>query len=252
MENGPVILITGAASGIGAAIARRVVRPGTRLTLHTRSNIDGLTAVANDVARLGASVHVVTGDLADPAVPAEIVQSCIRTYGRIDQIVSNAGKAQQATFETMQPQDLLDAFTTMPLAFFRLVKEALPFLRNSPQGRVVAIGSFVAHAFGTNNMHFPATSAAKAALEALAKSLAVQLAADGATVNCVVPGFVRKDPRGHAATSTAAMESARAITPNGTLGEHDDIAGLVSFLLSPDARHITGQSLHVDGGLLLP
>ena len=86
----------------------------------------------------------------------------------------------------------------------------------------------------------------------LAKSLAVQLGPTGATVNCLAPGFVRKDASAHAAATPAAMQAATAITPNGQLGEPGDIAETVSFLLSPAARHITGQVLHVDGGLLLP
>jgi len=142
---------TGAASGIGAGVARRVAAPGVRLLLHTGNNLDALKAVS---------------------VPAQLVRAAGKAFGRVDQIVSNAGKAQRATFEEVSNDVLEHAFAMMPIAFFRLAKEALPDLRMSPQGRVVAVSSFVAHAFGTNDMHFPATGAAKAVLEALAKSLA--------------------------------------------------------------------------------
>ncbi|MDQ0562964.1 NAD(P)-dependent dehydrogenase (short-subunit alcohol dehydrogenase family) [Rhizobium mesoamericanum] len=252
MAFNPTILITGAASGIGAALARCVAAPGVQLILHTGRNLDALQSVAEEARTKGAEVMVELGDLTDPTVAPRLVGAARTAFGKLDQIVSNAGRAKLATFENLSEEDLIQAIATMPFAFFRLAKEALPDLRRSPQGRVVVVSSFVAHSFGTNDMHFTASSAAKAALEALAKSLAAQTAADGVTVNCIVPGFVRKDTSGHAATSVAAMERARAITPNGRLGEPQDVAELIAFLLSQSAKQITGQTMHVDGGLLLP
>lgn len=246
------ILITGAASGIGAAIARTLAAPDRALMLHTGANAAGLDLVAAAARAKGAQVATLTGDLSDPALPAQLVAAAVDRFGALDQLVSNAGRAQRADFDTLSDADLLAAFQTMPLAFFRLVTAALPRLRQSSCGRVVAISSFVAHLHGTNGMLFPATSAAKAALEALARSLAVQLGPEGVTVNCVAPGFTRKDPSVHAATSGAAMDRAAAITPNRRLGTPQDIAGAVAFLLSDAAAHVTGQTLHVDGGLMLP
>lgn len=252
MATEPVILITGAATGIGAAIARRVAVPGAGMVLHTGRNAEGLAQVADEARASGAEVVTCLGNLGDPETVKNLIGTAHKTFGRIDQIVSNAGSAHRSRFGDLTAEELDRAFSAMPMAFFRILDAALPDLRSSEQGRVVAISSFVAHAYGTNGLLFPASSAAKAALEALAKTAAVQLAPDGVTVNCIAPGFVRKDAGGHRATSSETMDKARMITPNGRLGEPADIAEMAAFLLSPASAHLTGQILHVDGGLLLP
>jgi NAD(P)-dependent dehydrogenase (short-subunit alcohol dehydrogenase family) len=116
----------------------------------------------------------------------------------------------------------------------------------------VVVSSFVAHGYGTGDLYFPATSAAKSALESLAKALAIQLAPMGVTVNIVVPGFTRKDEGAHRAATPEGLVRAAAITPTGRLTEPTDIAGTIAFLLTDGAAQITGQTIHVDGGLLLP
>lgn len=246
------VIITGAASGIGAAVARRIAGPGASLLLHTRANQAGLVEVATACAERGAEVETMHGDLADAEVPAALVARARDRFGRVDQIVSNAGKATRARFGTMDATDLLTAFEIMPVAFLRLVNAALPDLETSAWGRVVAVSSFVAHVFGTADLLFPATSAAKAALEALVKALAVQLGPVGTTANAVVPGFTRKQGGGHLAATSESLITAAAITPTGRLTEPQDIAAAVEFLLSQAAGQVTGQTLHVDGGLLLP
>jgi 3-oxoacyl-[acyl-carrier protein] reductase len=250
-EPGRVIIITGAASGIGAAVARRTAGPGTSLLLHTRKNRTGLAEVAAACLELGGRVEMAVGDLAEPEVPPMLVAQAKTSFGRVDQIVSNAGQAARARFGTMQPEDLKAAFEAMPVAFLRLVDAALTDLESSEWGRVVAISSFVAHVFGTADLLFPATSAAKAALEALVKALAVQLGPTGATANAVVPGFTRKQGGGHLAAPSQSLVTAAAITPTGRLTEPADVAAAVEFLLSRAAGQMTGQTVHVDGGLLL-
>ncbi|MBI4920947.1 MAG: SDR family oxidoreductase [Devosia nanyangense] len=252
MPNHRSIIITGAASGIGAAVARRVAGTGTSLLLHTRKNEAGLTEVAAACREAGAEVDTLLGDLADPDVPARLVARAKERFGRVDQIVSNAGQAARARFGTLPPEDLKAAFEAMPVAFLRLVNAALPDLESSAWGRVVAVSSFVAHVFGTADLLFPATSAAKAALEALVKALAVQLGPTGTTANAVVPGFTRKQGGGHLAATSQSLLTAAAITPSGRLTEPADVAAAVDFLLSRGAGQVTGQALHVDGGLLLP
>jgi len=113
------------------------------------------------------------------------------------------------------------------------------------------VSSFVAHVFRFGGGGFPASAAAKAGLEALARSLAAQLAAAGVTVNCVVPGYTRKDEGAHAALDPAGWQRAIDRVPLGRLGLPDEIAAAVAFLIGPDAGYITGQAIHVDGGLTL-
>ncbi len=247
-----VVVITGAASGIGAAIGRTVAGPDTALLLHTRKNEAGLAAVAEDCRGRGSAVEVFLGDLADPAVPRAMIDQARTRFGRVDQIVSNAGQAARSRFGELSAEDLVAAFAAMPVAFLRLVDAALPDLRASDWGRVVAISSFVAHGFGTAGLHFPATSAAKAAIEALVKALAVQLAPEGVTANALVPGFTRKQGGGHLAATSESLTRAVEITPTGRLTEPADVAAAAGFLLSRAAGQITGQTIHVDGGLLLP
>jgi 3-oxoacyl-[acyl-carrier protein] reductase len=247
-----VVVITGAASGIGAALARTVASKDTALVLHTRRNEAGLAAVAEQARGKGAAVEIFLGDLGTGGVPEALIARARERFGRVDQIVSNAGQAARSSFGVLTAEELAAAFASMPVAFLRLVNTALGDLMASTCGRVVVVSSFVAHGFGTGDLHFPATSAAKAALEALAKALAVQMGPMGVTVNIIVPGFTRKDEGVHRAAPPEGLIRAAAITPTGRLTEPNDIAPAIAFLLSPAAAQITGQTLHVDGGLLLP
>ena len=245
-----VVLVTGAASGIGAAVARRLAGPDTALVLTTRANAAGLDAVAEGARAAGSAVITPLADLSAPGAAQDLVAQAQARFGRVDQIVSNAGRAAKARFGTFDAGDLTEAMAVNTQPFHGLVTAALDALLASRWGRVVAVSSFVAHNVGVNGVFFPATAAAKGALEALARVLALQLAPQGVTVNCVAPGFTRK-VGGHAALDPAAWEAAAAATPDGRLAEPEDIAAAVAFLLSRDAGHITGQILRVDGGLSL-
>jgi 3-oxoacyl-[acyl-carrier protein] reductase len=218
--------------------------------LTTRANTADLEVVATDAEASGALVERHLGDLTEPGMAEHLVALALERFGRLDQLVSNAGRAQQARFGEIGTADFTAALALNALPFAALVTAALPALETSEWGRVVAVSSFVAHDIGINDTLFPATAAGKGALEALARNLAFQLAPTGVTVNCVAPGFTRKDG-GHAALAPAAWEAAARATPSGRIAEPDDIAAAIGFLLSRDARHITGQILRVDGGLSL-
>ncbi|MFY7959019.1 MAG: SDR family oxidoreductase, partial [Elsteraceae bacterium] len=122
-------------------------------------------------------------------------------------------------------------------------------LKQARDGRVVAISSFVAHVFRPDVTLFPVSAAAKAGLEAMVRSLAVTLAPQGVTVNCVSPGFTRKDSTGHSALSSDQWRAVTERIPLGRLAEPDDIAAAVAYLTGKEAGYVTGQTLHVNGGL---
>ncbi len=246
-----VILLTGAASGIGAATARALAGPDTALLLHTRGNAEGLERVASSAEAAGATVATELADLTDADAPARLIASACARFGRVDQIVSNAGFADKRRFGDVDAAALRNSLAAITEAFFGLVTAALPHLEASNWGRVVAVSSFVGHSFGPNDTIFPVSAAAKSGLESLAKALAYQLALSGTTVNCVSPGYTQKDSGAHAAVSSAGWQKAASAAPMNTLVMPADVAAAAAFFLSREAEHITGQVLHVDAGLSL-
>lgn len=250
-----VTLITGASSGIGAATARRLAASGECLVLHARGGVDGgkaalLEAVAEQARRQGATVRTVLGDLSEPDLAMRLVEETVAAFGGLDRIVSNAGFALKTPIGSLTREEFDHSHRIITGAFFDLVTAGLPHLVASAQGRVVAISSFVVDQVPGGRI-FPATAAAKGAMEALARTFAAQVAAEGVTVNCVVPGFTEKDATGHSALSQDAWRAAAELAPDGCLASPADIAAAVAFFLSDEAAHITGQSLRVDGGLSL-
>lgn len=245
------IRITGAASGIGAAVVRALAGPGTALLLHTRQNQAGLDTVAAEARGAGAEVAFELADLAAPEAPGRVVQAAVDRFGGLDVLISNAGFADRTRLADLSDEAMAASVEGIQGAFFRLARATIPHLAGGEGKRIVAVSSFVAHSFRTDIPTFPASAAAKAGLEALVRALAVELGPFGVTVNTVVPGFIRKDSGAHRAIDPAALQRQAERIPLGRIGLPAEVAAAVSFLVSPGAAYITGQAIHVDGGLVI-
>ncbi|WP_431271234.1 SDR family NAD(P)-dependent oxidoreductase [Dankookia sp. P2] len=241
-------LITGAASGIGAACCRVLAGPGVAIALHTRKNREGAERVAGFVREKGGTAHVLLGDLAEPEAPARAVEEAAAALGGLDVLVSNAGFADRTPLASLTDAAFAASHDAIAFALLRLARAAKPHLLAGREPRLVAVSSFVAHVFRQEHPVLPASAAAKAALEALVRALAIEWAPD-ITVNAVAPGFTQKDPGAHAALDPKAFEERVARIPMRRLGATEEVAAAIAFLASPPAGYITGQVLHVDGGI---
>ena len=244
------ILISGAASGIGAATVKRIASKDTSFTLTTKSNEEGLKKVADYAQKKGAKVKILCGDLSDKNFIKSLITLARKQTGNIDQLVANAGYADKKKFGEFHQEDLNKSILTMASSFSEIINLSLNDFKKSKYGKIISISSFVNKNIGLNDNIFPTTAAAKGALEALTKILAFQLASYNVTVNSISPGYTKKDGK-HSALSNEEWDKIINKIPLNRLALPEDIANLTSFLLSDQASYITGQIIKVDGGLSL-
>ncbi len=245
-----IVIITGASSGIGAALARRFAGQVEGMVLHCRTARDKLDRVAREVSGHGARTTQILGDLGDHGMATKIVDMAVEQFGRIDCIVANAGFPVLKSFSEGTQADIEFAFRANLFSFFELARAAHRYLKAAPDPRIVAVGSFTSHVFRTDIRQFPISAASKGGLETAVRSLAAAMSKDAITVNCVVPGFVRKEEGTRDGIPSQEQIETQARIPLGRFGEPCEVAAAIEFLLSKDAGYITGQCLHVNGGLI--
>jgi len=244
------ILITGAASGIGAALCRRMAGPGTRFVVHTRRNAQGAETTAADIRAVGGTADIVLTDLAEAGAGRRLVASAAERLGGLDVLIANAGYALRKSPIEAGDAAFEAAHGAISRGFFEMATEAIPHLRASTAGRIIAVSAFGPHVWRTQVPAFAVTSAAKASMEVMAKALALDLAPEGITVNVVSPGFIEKDLGAHFAVPRETATVINQQIPMGRKGSQDEVAAVIEFVASKAASYVTGQVIHVNGGLV--
>lgn len=237
-----VVLVTGAGRGLGAATAERLAQDGWDVVVNYRETAEGAESVASTVQAMGQRALVVKADVTRWDEVQAMVEQTLRELGRLDAVVTNAGIYRRATLDQVEPEDWHETLDVNLTGTYYTLKAALPHL---PQGaRVVTFSSILGAMGSKHGAHYAAT---KGGVIALTKSLAKELAPRGILVNCVAPGAIETDMIGK---DTPEERKAREKQiPLGRVGQPQEIAGVVSFLLGPDASYVTGLVMHVNGGL---
>jgi 3-oxoacyl-[acyl-carrier protein] reductase len=242
---GKVAIVTGAGRNIGRAIALTLAEAGASILINARSNRTEAEAVAREIESIGSRALVHIGDVADPKAVQVMADAASLGFSRIDILINNAALRREKPFAEMDYAEWREILDVTLDGAFHCTKACLPALRKSGAGTIVNIGGLSAHTGARNRAH---VVTAKAGIVGLTRALAHDLADDGITVNCVVPGLIGT-PRPKDKPEPAHHLTHQTIT--GERGKPDDVAAMVRFLCSPAARYITGQAIHANGGAYL-
>jgi 3-oxoacyl-[acyl-carrier protein] reductase len=243
--SGKVAIVTGAGRNIGRAIALQLAQDGALIVVNARSNKAEADKVVAEIEAAGGKAAAHIGDVADVKAVEDMARLALSRFGRIDMLVNNAALRGEQKFTEMTYADWRKVLDVTLDGAFHCVKACLPALKKSGQGRIVNVGGLSAHTGAKDRAH---VVTAKAGLVGFTRALAHDLADDGITVNCVIPGLIGTPrPKG----SPEPQHHFTHSTITGERGTPDDVAAVVRFLCSPGARYVTGQSIHANGGAYL-
>ena len=239
-------LVTGASGGIGSAIAIALAKQGARVAL-SGSNGDKLRGFREQLIDEVGGDHVeITCNLSDPKQVEELIPATLDTLGGIDILVNNAGVTRDGLAMRMKDEDWDQVISINLEAAFRLMRASARPMMKGRFGRIINITSVVGHTGNPGQMNY---CAAKAGLTGMTKSFAQEVASRGITANCIAPGFIRTAMT--TALDEKQTETINARIPMGKMGGGDDIGAAAAFLASREAGYITGETIHVNGGMAM-
>lgn len=244
--SGRVALVTGASRGIGRAIAIRLASEGADIALNYRTDQGAAAEVAHAIEHVGSRCALVRGDVGLAGDAAGMIATCIAELGGIHMLVNNAGVSADMLTVRLSEEDWDRVLDTDLKGAFLTTKAALRPMMRQRWGRIINIASVVAY---TGNAGQAGYASAKAGLVGLSKSVAREVATRGITVNVVAPGLVDTDMT-HKLTDEVRAWMLNQV-PMGRPGTVEDVAGVVAFLASDDAAYMTGQTMKVDGGMVM-
>jgi len=243
--NGKVAIVTGAGRNIGRAIALTLAEGGASIVVNARNNRAEAESVAREIESAGGKAQIHIGDVADANAVQAMADAAAQQFGRIDILVNNAALRREKPFVEMDYAAWREILDVTLDGTFHCVKACLPALRQSKAGSIVNIGGLSAHTGAKNRAH---VVTAKAGIIGFTRALAHDLADDGITVNCVVPGLIGT-PRPRDKPEPAHHLTHQTIS--GERGRPEDVAAMVRFLCGPAARYVNGQAIHANGGAYL-
>lgn len=244
---GKVALVTGSARNIGRAISRALAAGGAAVMVNANTSRAEADQTAAMIEAEGGRAAVHIADVTDPKAVAAMVDATAKKFGRIDLLVNNAAVRAETPFAEMSFEEWRRVLATVLDGAFLCTRACLPHIAAAGGGTVINIGGMTAHKGAEGRAH---VIAAKSGLAGMTRALALDLAPQGITVNCVVPGLI-ETVRGLPG-APERPEHRRGLPPVGRRGEPEEIAAVVRLLCGPDSRYITGQAIHVNGGAYMP
>jgi 3-oxoacyl-[acyl-carrier protein] reductase len=242
-EQSKVALVTGSALNIGRAIALALAADGFRVMTTARQSETDARETARLVREAGSDADTHLADISDPVAASGLVEATVKRFGRLDVLVNNASIRRQTKFADMTPAEWREIMGTTIDGAFYCAHAAAPHIIAAGGGTIINLGGISSHVGAVGRVH---AITAKAGMVGLTRALSKELAADNITVNTVVPGSI-ETVRGFAAGGNHGRASLPD-SPLGRRGRPEEVAAMVRFLCSDEARYITGQSFHVNGG----
>ena len=246
MLAGKVALVTGASRGIGKAIACKLAREGAKVIINYNGSKEKAEAVKSEIEAAGGQAEVYQCDVSDYTACETFIQTVIKEEGSLDILVNNAGITKDGLLMKMSEEDFDKVLDTNLKGAFNTIRFASRQMLRQKGGRIINMSSVVGVSGNAGQANY---AASKAGVIGLTKAAARELASRGITVNAIEPGFIETDMTD--VLSDKVKEASEAQIPLGHFGKPEDVAAAAAFLASEEARYITGQVLHVDGGMVM-